>query len=149
MPEEDIPLTGDAKVDAALARIRGKFQDLEAAVRLMSGKTSTGDELFLMANLYPKRTGLPFIVWISVRGGARHAIRVKVSRGPKVKPEELITVALLPHVHEIDGLELTGGELELLQRWVDLNWGPLIEYWNEDIDTAEVIERLKKLPEAQ
>ena len=25
----DIPLTGDAKVDAALVRIRGKFRDLE------------------------------------------------------------------------------------------------------------------------
>jgi hypothetical protein len=109
------------------------------------------DELFLMANLYPKRTGLPFIVWISVRGGARHAIRVKVSRGPKVKPEELITVGLLPKVYELsaDEYQLTREELELLQRWVDLNWGPLIEYWNEDIDTAEVIERLKKLPEAQ
>jgi hypothetical protein len=36
--------------------------------------------------------------------------------------------------------------LALLQQWVDLNWGVLIEYWNEDIDTVEVIERLKKLP---
>jgi hypothetical protein len=28
----DIPLTGDPKVDAALQRIRGKFQDLEDAM---------------------------------------------------------------------------------------------------------------------
>jgi hypothetical protein len=113
------------------------------------------DELFLMANLYPKRTGLPFIVWISVRvgnsvlGSSSHVVRAKVSRGPKVKPEELITVVLLPQVHETDGRELTSEELQLLQQWVDLNWGPLIEYWNEDIDTAEVIERLKKLPDQE
>lgn len=28
----DIPLTGDPRVDAALKRIRGKFQDLEHAI---------------------------------------------------------------------------------------------------------------------
>jgi hypothetical protein len=112
------------------------------------------DELFLMANLYPKRTGLPFIVWISVRvansvlGSSSHVIRAKVSRGPKIKPEELITVGLLPKVYELsaDEYQLTREELALLQQWVDLNWGVLIEYWNEDIDTVEVIERLKKLP---
>jgi hypothetical protein len=120
------------------------------AMRLVPGlkKLVTQDELFLMSNLFSEETGLPFIVWISVKGGARHAIRVKVSRGPKLKPEELITVGLLPKVYELsaDEYQLTREELALLQQWVDLNWGPLIEYWNEDIDTAEVIERLKKLP---
>jgi hypothetical protein len=30
-----------------------------------------------MANLGEKHTGLPFVVWISVRGGARHDVRLK------------------------------------------------------------------------
>jgi predicted RNase H-like HicB family nuclease len=30
---------------------------------------------FEMANLFPKHTGLPFVVWISVKGGARHDVR--------------------------------------------------------------------------
>jgi hypothetical protein len=34
--EEEIPLTGDPKVDAALTRIRGKFQDLEDAMLVQS-----------------------------------------------------------------------------------------------------------------
>jgi hypothetical protein len=37
--------------------------------------------LFEMANLSPKRTGLPFVVWISPKAGAPHDVRVKVSKG--------------------------------------------------------------------
>lgn len=39
-----------------------------------------GEALFEMANLSPKRTGLPFVVWISPKAGAPHDIRVEVSR---------------------------------------------------------------------
>ena len=36
------------------------------------------DELFEMANLFPRTTGLPMTVWVSPRGNARHDLRVKV-----------------------------------------------------------------------
>ena len=35
-------------------------------------------DLFEMANLYPATTGLPMTVWVSPRGHARHAARIKV-----------------------------------------------------------------------
>jgi hypothetical protein len=44
------------------------------------GDREAPDEFFDVANLFPKHTGLPFVVWISYRGGARHDIRVKVSQ---------------------------------------------------------------------
>jgi hypothetical protein len=37
------------------------------------------DELFEMANLFPRTTGLPITVWVSPRGNARHDVRVKVN----------------------------------------------------------------------
>jgi hypothetical protein len=37
------------------------------------------DELFQMANLFPRPTGLPVTAWVSPRGNARHDVRVKVS----------------------------------------------------------------------
>jgi hypothetical protein len=37
------------------------------------------DELFEMANLVSRTTGLPMTVWVSPRGNARHDIRVKVN----------------------------------------------------------------------
>jgi hypothetical protein len=37
------------------------------------------DELFEMANLFPRTTGLAMTVWVSSRGNARHDVRVKVN----------------------------------------------------------------------
>jgi hypothetical protein len=37
------------------------------------------DELFEMANLFPRTTGLPMTVWVSPRGNTRHDVRVKVN----------------------------------------------------------------------
>jgi hypothetical protein len=48
-------------------------------------------DFFLMANLSPLFTALPFIVWISTRGYARHDIRIEISQGMKAKKGELIS----------------------------------------------------------
>jgi hypothetical protein len=39
-----------------------------------------GQASFEMANLRPERTGLPFVVFISQRGGARRDVRIKLAR---------------------------------------------------------------------
>lgn len=105
---------------------------------------SLEDELFFMSNLYPKHTGLPFVIWISTGIGVQHDIRVKVSRGPKARPAEMISVGLRPNVHVIDG-ELSSAEVALLTRWVDLNLAVLLDYWNAELDTADALARLKIL----
>ena len=78
------------------------------------------DEFYFMANLFPGTTGLPFTVWISERGGARHDIRVKVSRSAKVIPSELVSVAIRPTVHPVAGT-MSRSDLDLLRTWVELN----------------------------
>jgi hypothetical protein len=40
------------------------------------------DELFEMANLFPRTTGLPMTVWVSPRGNTRHQVRVKLNMSP-------------------------------------------------------------------
>jgi hypothetical protein len=102
------------------------------------------DDLFEMANLSPKRTGLPFVVWISPKGGAPHDVRVKVSRGPKAKSGEFISVALRPELRVVGGGELSAEELDLLRRWVALNWNVILDYWEGEIEyTEDAIARLK------
>lgn len=104
------------------------------------------DGLFEMANLAPNRTGLPFVVWISPRAGAPHDVRVKVSRSPKVHSSELISVALRPDVHVIGPGKLSGHELRLLRKWVELNWDTILKYWDGDIEyTEDAIAALKPL----
>jgi hypothetical protein len=105
-----------------------------------------GEALFEMANLSPKRTGLPFVVWISPKAGASHDVRVKISRGPKVHPSELISVAVRPNVHVVGSGKLTAQELELLRKWVDLNRDVIIRYWDGDIEyTEDAIAELKAI----
>jgi hypothetical protein len=105
------------------------------------------DDLFLMANLSPRLTGLPFIVWISPRAGARHDVRVKISRHPRVRSSELIHVALRPTLRVVSKHgSLSADELALLSRWVELNRETILGYWNGDIEyTEEAIARLKPI----
>src|SRR5262245_1680892 len=89
---------------------------------------------FDMANLFPKHTGLPFVVWISVRGGGD--VRVKVSASAKAMPGEMTTVGIRPDVHVVEG-EIDTDALHLLERWINLNRETLISYWEGNIDTQD------------
>ena len=104
------------------------------------------DGLFEMANISPKRTGLPFVVWISPRAGAPHDVRVKVSKGPKVHSAELVSVAIRPDVHVVSGGKMTAHDLALLKKWVELNQDVIIKYWDGDIEyTEDAIAALKAI----
>lgn len=97
-----------------------------------------------MANLFPKHTGLPFVVWISYRGGAKHDVRVKVSRNAKAMPSEMLSVGIRPTVHVIEG-EMDGHEFSLLRAWIEQNRAVLLSYWEGDIDTQDALEALTKV----
>src|SRR5205085_8075112 len=89
-----------------------------------------------MANLRRERTGLPFVVFIPQKGGARHDVRVKVARGARVRPSEMVTVALRPAVRIVRG-RLDPDELDLLRAWIDLNRDVLVRYWDGEIEYTE------------
>src|SRR6266436_2383816 len=95
-----------------------------------------GQALFDMANLRPERTGLPFVVFISQKGGARHDVRVKVARSAKVRPSEMITVAVRPSVRIVKGT-LDPRDLARLSEWIELNKDVLIAYWDGIIEYTE------------
>ncbi len=89
-----------------------------------------------MASLSPKRTGLPFVVWISPKAGAPPDDRVKVSPGPAVLRSDLVSVAIRPDVRVVGG-KMTGTDLALLQKWVELNRDVIIKYWEGEIEYTE------------
>ena len=95
-----------------------------------------GQALFEMANLRPERTGLPFVVFISQKCGARHDVRVKVACGAKVRPSEMVMVAVRPVVRMVRG-KLDTHDLNLLTRWIELNRGVLVDYWDGIIEYTE------------
>jgi len=100
--------------------------------------------LYEMANLFPKHTGLPFVVWISYKAGVQHDVRVKVSPGPKALPSQMTAVAVRPQVHVVEG-KMKAVDLALLTKWIDLNHDVILKYWEGEIDTHDVIAELKPI----
>src|SRR5581483_4007103 len=62
------------------------------------------DDLYEMANLFPRTTGLPMTVWVSPRGRARHDARIKVSLNPrKMDIGHTAVVGIRPQPRLIEG----------------------------------------------
>jgi hypothetical protein len=89
-----------------------------------------------MANLRPERTGFPFELFISQRGGARHDVRIKLAQGAKVRAYEIMTVAVRPVPRLIRG-NISCDEFDLVRRGIELNRSVLVDCWNGDIESTE------------
>jgi hypothetical protein len=104
-----------------------------------------GQASFDMANLRPERTRLPFVVFISQKGGARHDVRIKLARAAKVRPSEMLTVAVRPAPRLIRG-EMNSREFDLVKQWIELNRGVLIDYWDGTIEyTEDALDAIKPI----
>ena len=99
-------------------------------------QASDAEALFEMANLSPKRTGLPFVVWISPKSGNQHDVRVKVSPGPRAMPSQMASVAIRPHIRVVEG-QLSASDLALLATWIELNQDVIVRFWNGEIEYTE------------
>ena len=108
---------------------------MQAELQQLASEQNGGQATFDMANLRPDRTGLPYVVFISQKGGARHDVRIKLARAAKV-PSEMLTVAVRPAPRLIRGT-MNREEFGLVKRWIELNRNVLIDYWNGDIEYTE------------
>ena len=104
-------------------------------------------DLFTMTNLYPRRTGLPMTVWVSPRGRARHAARIKVNmqHGERMTIGNTAVVRLRPVPTVIAG-KLSASDQILIFTWIAMNEAALIDHWNSVIDGGDLIERLRPVP---
>jgi hypothetical protein len=107
-------------------------------------------DLFTITNLFPRRTGLPMTVWVSPRGRARYAARIKVNlrHGERMTIGNTAVVRLEPLPEVVVG-DLTAADREAVFRWIGLNKAALLEHWNGLIDGGDLIERLQPLPAAE
>ena len=109
---------------------------MQAELQQLASEQNGGQATFDMANLRPDRTGLPYVVFISQKGGVRHDVRIKLARAEKVRPSEMLTVAVRPSPRLIRGA-MNREEFDLVKRWIELNRNVLIDYWNGDIEYTE------------
>jgi hypothetical protein len=110
-------------------------------------RESDEDLLFLMANLSPRLTGLSFATWISPHGSAQHALGVKVSLTPKMVPSEMASMTVEAPIKDIGNeRQLSGQQLTLLRRWIELNRRFIVKFWNGGIEYSdEAIAALKPI----
>lgn len=108
------------------------------------------DELFEMANLFPRTTGLPMTVWVSPRGNARHDVRVKVNmtHGDQMNIANTAVIGVRAAPHIIAG-QLSSSDEQAVLEWVALNADSLVEYWEGRIDTIQLGQLLKRIPSRQ
>jgi hypothetical protein len=108
----------------------------------------SADELYEMANLYPRTTGLPMTVWVGPRGNARHDVRVKVkvnmTHGNQMNIDNTAVVGVRPSPHVIAG-QLSPDDERVVSEWIVLNAAAIVAYRDGDIDTLELVQTLKPL----
>jgi hypothetical protein len=104
------------------------------------------NELFEMANLYPRDTGLPMTVWVSPKGNARHDARVKVCRphGDRMIIEDTAVVGVRPEPRVVEG-PLATADFKLVSAWITLNEAALVGYWDGDLSTGQFVRALQAI----
>lgn len=112
----------------------------------MSEDDDLDTDFFLMANLRPKTTGLPMVVWVSERGNARHDVRVKVAsqHGDRIDPSNTAVFGVRPTPALIFG-HLSAADQRAVSDWIKLNETAIVGYWDGVIDTSELLGRLKRV----
>jgi hypothetical protein len=114
----------------------------------MKGDQTTidADELYELANLYPRTTGLPMTVWVGPRGHARHDVRIKVNttHGNQTNVDNVAVVAVRPSSRTVVG-HLSAADERAVSAWIALNTPALVAYWDGDIDTMQLAQALVPL----
>ena len=104
-------------------------------------------EMWGMANLTPNETGLPMVVWVSEKGGAKHGPRIKVSTelGAKIDPGSTVTVTIEDNPRKIGSARLAAKHLTQVAEFIRKNSKVLIQYWERKISTKDMMDKIEKL----
>jgi hypothetical protein len=86
-------------------------------------------------------------VWVSPRGTARHDVRVKVNMtdGDQMSIANTAVVGVRP-TPRVSAGHLSPDDERAVFQWVLLNTAALVAYWEGQVDTIQLGQRLKPLP---
>lgn len=104
------------------------------------------ETLFEMANLKPKDTGLPMVIWASPKMG-KHGPRIKVQseRGTKTKTNNWCSVSISDNPVILRG-KLSNEDFKLAKEFIEMNKESLLNFWNDEFDSlGDFLISLKKI----
>jgi hypothetical protein len=114
-----------------------------SAVVLAEGEIDEAED---MVSLRKVRTGVDNTAFVSTKGYARHAPCVKIAIDP---PDSLNaaarTASMSIHDYSIAGTHMPPHLVKQVKRFIERNRASLLDYWDNKIDTAELIERLRSI----
>ena len=89
-------------------------------------------------------TGIDHTVFISPKGHTRHAPRIKLAIDPSdtVDPRGKTVSIAIKDAAVVAGEPVPAAVLEQVRRFIDLNRGALLDYWEYRIDTEQLRRRL-------
>lgn len=109
--------------------------------------------IFEMANLSTDQTELPMVIWIEVKRPTKHNYpRMKFlnSKDNSLLPSNLVPISIDkidPKIQVKDvKLKISGKDLDILKKWIILNYESLMKVWNGEITATEFPNYMKKVP---
>ena len=115
------------------------------------------DEMLLeMANISQHATGLDVIIWVQTNNtqstGKHNLPRIKFQNNTetKIQPNELIPISIAdePKIllknDELSKIKISKAQINRVIQWIVKNKEILIDYWEENITTDELFQKLKK-----
>ena len=106
------------------------------------------DDLFEMSNISREESGLPVRIWVSSKMSAaeRHGPRVKVELPGQGSPTIPVLLKMDITSEDVVGYEkLPAKGLNPLRNFINLNYDILIQYWNDEISTKQMILSIKTI----
>ena len=105
------------------------------------------EDLFEMANVREKQSGIPYVIFISSKDAAlsKHGPRIKVSNlSDKWDPSSNFVITV-PELRVVGTSVFSSDQVEDIKDWVKLNKDIIVKYWNKEIDDQELLNKIKKL----
>ena len=116
------------------------LSDLGGTITLAEADEEAAD----MVSLRSEKTGVDNTIFVSTKGYAQHAPRIKIAVDP---PHTFNAAARSTSMairdYSIKGEYLAPHIAEQAKQFIDRNREALLDYWECKIDTAQLIERLK------
>jgi hypothetical protein len=111
---------------------------------VLSG-SDDGEDPTDMVSLRSDRTGVDNTIFVSTRGNSKHAARIKIAADPTDSLDAGgKSTSMAVHDFKVIGEYLDPRVVEQAKRFIEVNRAALLSYWNFEIDTAALLDRLRR-----
>jgi len=117
---------------------------------IYNDQSLSDDELFEMANLHGKHTGLDdVVIWVGSSLKSKHGRRIKVSNINSKIGSSLdcftITIPELETIGKVNTKHITQYKMDKIKDFIKLNMNIICDICDEKIDTVDFINQMKKV----